>query len=145
VERRSRINNLTAKDLFQLEGRNPYFHIFHQEGDISSTCQFGWYEWVYFRDNKAGFPFPKELLGRCLGPSTGEGNEMSQCILKSNGKVVPRRSVRPLTRDEEISDTEIDKRQLFDKLIKEKLGDSITPMPEGNEFKLNHEDLQEDL
>ena len=36
------------------------------------------------------FHHSKEILGRVLGPVTGEGNEMSQWILKANGVVVPR-------------------------------------------------------
>ena len=26
------------------------------EGDISNLCQYGWYEWYYFRDQTAAFP-----------------------------------------------------------------------------------------
>ena len=132
VERRARINNLTAGNLFQLEGRNPHHTIYGQEGDISNLCQFEWYQWVYFREEREGFPGNKQQLGRCLGPATGEGNEMAQWILKHNGKVVPRRSLRPLTSDEAFSETEINKRNQFDKLIKEKLGDSMSPMPVKN-------------
>ena len=50
VERRARINNLVAKDIFQLHGQNAHFHTTGEEGDISNLCQFGWYEWCYFRD-----------------------------------------------------------------------------------------------
>jgi len=28
-----------------------------------NLCQFGWYEWVYFREDSASFPFQKEQLG----------------------------------------------------------------------------------
>ena len=144
VERRSRVNNMSAGSLFQLEGRNPHHHVFHEEGDISNLCQFGWYEWVYYR-NRDPFPLHTELLGRCLGPSTGEGNGMSQWILKSNGKVVPRRIVRPLRKDEWSKDTEKAKRELFDSLISAKLGDSLTPMPDGNEYELNAPEAQDDF
>ena len=68
---------------------------------------------------------------------------MSQWILKSNGKIVPRRSVRPLNKEELHSKAEQDKRDLFDKLVKEKLGDSVNPMPKGNEFELNHDAADE--
>ena len=40
AERRSLINNLTAKNLFQLDGTNPNFKITGDEGDISNLCQF---------------------------------------------------------------------------------------------------------
>ena len=57
---------------------------------------------------------------------------MSQWILKSNGKVVPRGIVRPLKKDEWSKDTEQAKWELFNTLISAKLGDSFTPMPDGN-------------
>ena len=74
AERRSRINNLTAKKLFQLHGSTPHTALTSEEGDISNICQFKWYDWCYYIKNKAKFPFNKELLGRILGPAKGEGN-----------------------------------------------------------------------
>ena len=59
IERRARINNLTAKDLFQLEGRNPQYSITGEEGDISNLCQFRLYEWCYIFDICTAFPNPK--------------------------------------------------------------------------------------
>ena len=44
VERRVRINNLTAKNNFKLHGTTPHTTTLAEEGDISSLCQFGWYE-----------------------------------------------------------------------------------------------------
>ena len=43
-ERRASIMTLTANNLFQLEGQNPYMATFGDMGDISNLCQFGWYE-----------------------------------------------------------------------------------------------------
>ena len=83
------INNLTAWDLFQLEGRNAHFSVTGEEGDISNLHQFDWYDWCYYREQKEQFPYNREVLGRVLGPAHGKGNEMAQWILKSNGKVVP--------------------------------------------------------
>ena len=48
AERHAAILSLAARDLFQLQGSNPYTASFGEEGDISNLCQFGWYEWVYF-------------------------------------------------------------------------------------------------
>ena len=100
-------------------------------GDISNLCQFGWYEWVYFLQHTAVFPYQKEELGRCLGPTNNEGNQMCQWILQQNGQIVPRRTFRRL-RPIELSVTneaEATKRAEFDAAIKEYLGDSITPAP----------------
>ena len=89
AERRALIFNLTAKNLFQLGGQNPHTATFGTEGDISNICNFGWYEWVYFWNGSSAFPFPTKILGRCLGPSKNEGNEMTQNVLIANGKIVP--------------------------------------------------------
>ena len=88
VERRARINNLTAKNAFKLHGSTPHTVTTGNEGDISNLCQYGWYEWCYFRDQTAAFPNKKEVLGRVLGPARGAGNEMAQWILKSNGRII---------------------------------------------------------
>ena len=91
AERRAMILSLTARELFQFQGSNPYTTTFGEEGDISNICQFAWYEWVYFYHNSptSQFPFPKSRLDRCLGPAKNEGNEMTQWILKQNGQVLP--------------------------------------------------------
>jgi hypothetical protein len=122
TERRVRIHNLTAKNLFQLDGQTPHFSVTGQEGGISNLCQFKWYEWVYYREGSASFPMPREILGHTLGPAKGERNEMAQWCLKANGNVVPRRTVRPLTHDELASETEKRKRETFTKLIKSPVG-----------------------
>ena len=67
VERRARIKNLTAKNALKLHGSTPHTVTTGDEGDISNLCQYGWYELCYFRDQN-----------------------------KANGRVVPRRSLRPL-------------------------------------------------
>lgn len=132
AERRARIHNLTAKDLFQLQGQNPHSVTLGDEGDISNLCLFGWYEWCYFRDQSESFPMPKEKLGRVLGPARNEGNEMSQWILNSNGRIVPRRSLRKLTPGE-LNPTNADearKREIFASATSDKFGDSMSPPPE---------------
>ena len=72
AERRAATTNMTTKDLFQLQGHKPHFATFGEEGDISKICQFGWYEWVYFRETTVKFPFPAHVLGHCLGPANNE-------------------------------------------------------------------------
>ena len=62
------------------------------------------------------FPNQKELLGRVLGPSKNEGNEMVQNILNVHGNVIPRCSVRRLTQTEENTEVEKSKRAEFTKL-----------------------------
>ena len=128
LERRVLIFQVTAKKLFQLNGTNPHTATFGTEADISHLCQFGWYEWVYYRDQSASFPYPKECLGRCLGPAKNEGNAMAQWILNENGRVVVRRSVRRLTPHELSSsnESEVAKREAFTSSIRAHLGDSMS-------------------
>ena len=127
VERRVRINNMTAKDRFNLHGSNAHTLLTGDEADISNLCKYGWYEWCYYRDGGAAFPFAREILGRVLGPATGAGNEMAQWVLKCNGMVVPRRSLRPLQVAELHSPEEKERRKIFDACISSKLGTSVTP------------------
>ena len=86
---------------------------------------------VYFYDNSSisQFPFSEAMLGRCLGPAKNEGNEMTQWILKQNGGMVPRRTVRKLTSEILAPSNEIEKakRDAFDINIKRKLDDSFSP------------------
>jgi hypothetical protein len=132
AERRAAIFTLTAKNLFQLQGQNPHLATLGEMGDVSHLCNFGFYEWVYFRQGKAGFPHMKEELGRCLGPTKDEANEMAQWVLQLNGQIVPRRSLRRLTAQEASStnETEVRKRSEFNAAIKERYGDSFALGPD---------------
>ena len=130
AERRALIHNLTPRDLFQTAGKTPTEATFGTQGDLSNLCHFGWYDWCYYREIGAHqFPHQRSLLGKVLGPSKNEGNEMAQNILTHNGKVVPRRTLRRLTIDEVHSEVEIKKRNDFDSRIKTILGDALTTPP----------------
>ena len=129
AERRALINNLTARNLFQIEGINFHLSITSEDGDISDLFQFAWYEWCYYHVNTAVFPIQQEILGRVLGPSKGKVNEMAQWILKANGCVVPRCTTVPLTNDQLNSETEKNKRTIFYHCISKQWGNSISPTP----------------
>ena len=124
IERRAKIHNAVPRPLFQTQGQTPYSATFGVQGDISNLCNFGWYEWVYYRDH-GSFPENKEKLGRALGPTTNEGNQMAQAVLVASGKVIPRRTLRKLNKAEIHSETEKRKRAIFDDIILKKLGDSV--------------------
>lgn len=144
-EIRALIHNLVPKDLFQTGEMTPYEYQFGTQCDISNLCIFSWYEWCYYQEDSNLFTHMKELLGRALGPSKNEGNEMAQNTLNHKGVVTPRRSVRKLTDKEWAKDSEKEKRAYFDKRIKYKLGDSIfipkdnqeTIKEDGNDHTLN--------
>ena len=143
AERRVRVHNLTARNLFQLDGQTPHFTVTGCEGDISNLCQYKWYDWIYYREGSAKFPLPREVLGRSLGPAKGEGNEMAQWCLKANGKIVPRRLTRPLSKSELSSETEQRKRKIFDELIESRWGTSAFPpkdMPKDEDYEIYEDD-----
>ena len=73
---------LTVKNMFQLQGQNPYMATLGDMGDISNLYQFGWYDWVYFYQKTAAFRFQKEILGIFLGPTKNDGNEICQWVLQ---------------------------------------------------------------
>ena len=108
------------------------------QGDISNLCNFAWYDWCYYREESNHlFPNQKELLGRVLGPSKNEGNEMAQNILNVHGIVIPRRSIRRLTQAEVESETERLKRREFTNIITSKLGNSLSIPPRPKPYNDN--------
>jgi hypothetical protein len=74
--------------------------------DIFTIAEYAWCEWVKFRDTAAKFHVSKIQLGRYLGAAIDIGPAMACKILKKNGSVIYRTSVRPLTQDEIQSPTE---------------------------------------
>jgi hypothetical protein len=93
--------------------------------DISTIAEYAWYEWVKFRDTSSKFPVSKIQLGRDLGAAIYIGPAMTRKILKKNGMVMYRSSVRSLTLDEIQSPTDLKERQEFDTAIEEKFGPAM--------------------
>jgi hypothetical protein len=105
IEQRALIHNAVPCDLFQANRLSPHEITFGTEGDISNLCRFNWYDWVYYNDPNS-YPYNKMLLGRALCPIRNEGNEMAQGVLTVKDTVVPRRTIQPLTKAEENSESE---------------------------------------
>ena len=120
-----KVNNSLAREIYQLQGQTPSFKATGQITDISSICEFGWYDWIYYRDHEASFPRPKERLGRYLGPADHAGNLMAMWVLNDKGNVLPYQSIRPLLPSEIDSPVERNKRIAFDNQIKIRHGDSV--------------------
>jgi len=137
LERRVMIMNYTARSTHRLGGLNPYTATTFETADISNIATFGWFEWVYYLEDKNSsrhkFPKALERLGRCLGPSKNHGSEMAQWVLKENGEIVPLRTLRRLTPHElsVTNETERDKRLLFMNNIRRKYGDAANLPPPG--------------
>ena len=124
LETEALIRSHTAHDTFMLNGEVPETVMKGHTADISNLCEYQWYEWVKFSDH-VSWPNPKLELGRCLGPAIDVGNAMTYNILKKNGQVVPRSTVRPLTLAE-IED-EAQARADFDAAIEDRLGRGALP------------------
>jgi hypothetical protein len=86
-----------------------------------------------FRDTGQSFPDSKEWLGRDLGPAIDIVPAMSCKVLKINGEVKLRVSVRGLNLDKIQSPYEQKRRQEYDEAIKMKLGKGM----QDYEFKLD--------
>ena len=117
VERSTRINNITVRGRFNLGAMNVHTQLTGEEAYISALWKFGWYKWCYYRDNTAKFTFGRELLGKFLEPARGQGNELSQWILKWNDQVIPIRTYHALQVAETHKEEEIEKRKIFEKMI----------------------------
>ena len=68
---------------------------------------------------------------------------MTQWILKQNGQIVPRRTMRRLTAEEMTRDSEVLKRKNFNEAIKLKFGDSFSLPDKRKSMKNPEEDNEE--
>ena len=90
--------------------------------DISDICEFEFYEWVIFNDSQATFPETKFHVGRWLGRAVDVGSALAYKILKSNGIVVLRSTIRHLTLDKLANPDHISMTKAFDNNIIQKIG-----------------------
>jgi hypothetical protein len=123
--REAYVRSNTAIGIFGLEGQVPESRVKGEIADISTIAEYGWYEWVKYRDTAASFPVSKIQLGRDLGAAIHIGPSMSRKILKANGQVMYPTSVRSLTLGEIQSPAEIAERLKFDASVVETLGKSM--------------------
>jgi hypothetical protein len=70
-----------------------------EPADISTITEYEWYEWVKSHDTYAIFTVSKVQLGRGLGADVDSVPAAARKIMKANGEVVYRTSVRSLTPD----------------------------------------------
>ena len=80
----------------RLGDRTPHEVLRHDTPDISQLLDFDLYQFVKYRALDASFPEPTMQLGRWLGIAHDIGQSMCYWILKSNGQIVARSTVRPL-------------------------------------------------
>jgi hypothetical protein len=125
IIREAYVRSHTSPDIFGLEVQVPRSKIKGETVDISTIAEYACYEWLKFRDTAAKFPVSKIQLGRDLGAAIDIGPAMTLKILKNNGRVMYRTSVRPLAPDEIQSPTENKEREEFDIAIEKKYGASM--------------------
>jgi hypothetical protein len=119
------VRSHNSLDIFGIEGQVPESKVKGETLDISTIAKYAWYEWVKFCDTSAKFPVSKIQLGRDLGAAVDSGSAMARKILKKNGIVMYRTSVRSLTPDEIQSPNEKKEREEFNIAIKKKFGASM--------------------
>jgi hypothetical protein len=125
LEREAYIRSNTAHDIFSLNGQVPETIVSGETADISPFALFKWYEWVMFRDTSVPFPDDQMVLGRDLGPAIDIGPAMTRKILKENGQIVYRSTVRHLTPDEWKNEDMATRRRNFDQKVQQLLGESF--------------------
>ena len=92
------------------------------QSDVSGICNFGWYEWVHYRDH-GSFPENKQKLKRIIGPYNNKSNGMPQSIVTSSGHAMNLQTVRSLRTSELHSEHEKKEQRTFHDIILNKLGD----------------------
>ena len=120
----SEIQSSTVNNIFELYGEVLKTKLRGETANITHICEFGWYDWVYYKENAFTYPDDKWLLGWWLGPSMDVGPALCAKILKSNGQCIHRSSYRHLTEDEINSPGEKETHQLFDTMVEQRFGEA---------------------
>ncbi len=107
-------------------GKVPETIMTSSTANISHICEFGWYDWVMFRDNVPTFPDVKLILGQYLGPATNVGSALTAKILKSNGQIVCRLTLWHLNNEEIHCPIHQEMCRVFDETIANSLGPNAT-------------------
>ena len=69
-----------------LKGKTPKNIVSGETADISKYSEFGWFDWIMFRDTTVSYPGSKPKFGQYCGPAYDIGPAMTANILKGNGK-----------------------------------------------------------
>jgi hypothetical protein len=70
------ICSLTSNNIYMINGKVPETIMAGSITNISHIYEFGWYDWVMFRDDVSTFPDVKLTLGQYLGPVTNVGSAL---------------------------------------------------------------------
>jgi len=122
IELEALICSSTCNDIYMINGEVLETIMTGSTADISHICEFGWYDWVMFRNNVPSFPDKKLVLGCYLGPATNVGSALTANILKSNRQTVCRSTLRHLNDKELHCPIQKELHRSFDKSITHHLG-----------------------
>ena len=126
MEWNSFVRSLCAHDIFKLGGRVPQTVLSGETADISQFCEFGFWQWVMFRDNTTKWPEEPMHLGKYLCPSIDVGGSLCASIMKANGEWVDRSTLRALTVAETL-DAAVTRHQTeFLKTVHQRWGKKVT-------------------
>jgi hypothetical protein len=89
----------SASDHTYLNGRTPYEAVTGHTPDILSVADFDFYEPVWYFDEKASFPEPKQKMARWLGEAYNIGQAMCYFILPQNGIPIAQSTVQPISEE----------------------------------------------
>jgi len=122
--------SLTSHTTFNLHGRTPMEEITGKTPDISEYLDFGFYDWIWYKDN-AGLGENK--IGRWLGIAHRIGNLMSYWILTVTGHVISHTTVQRVTNLELSTDEVKAKCKDHEQQVAERLRDEnhIIPQQDG--------------
>jgi hypothetical protein len=87
IELEALICSSTSNSIYMTNGEAPETIMTGSTADISHICEFGWYDWVMFRDNLPAFPDVKLILGQYLGLATDVGSALQLKSLSLLGRL----------------------------------------------------------
>ena len=132
------IQNRTSNSSRGLDGRCPLEKLTGETVDISEYLDFGFYDWVWYREN-AGLGETK--IGRWLGVSHRVGTLMSFWVLASTGKVLSRTTVQRMTQLEmQLDENKTRVKGYTDKLTERIGGNDVVQQDDGGNMILNIDD-----
>jgi hypothetical protein len=127
------IMSLTSNSSFSLEGQTPMEQITGETPDISEYLDFGFYDWVWYKEN-AGLG--ENCIGRWLGVAHRVGNLMSYWILTVTGRVIARTTVQRVTSLELSTDEVKSQCKDYDQRVQDILKDPNHIIPHDGETVL---------
>ena len=99
-----------------------------QTAVISNICKHDWYAWVMFLDDITSYPEYRRTLGRYIGPAIDVGSSLCYKILKADGNISCRNTVRSLTLKQLVNPSHIKQRDGFNTQISDRLVDASSEM-----------------